>query len=125
MMYWKAGKGIMCFPSSGSMANRNRCCVREMDRIRACGIKAVCIEARPHPDFAGAGWWHDLDIVMDEARTHGMRVWVLDDAHFPTGFANGAIRDRFPGTSEMVPYGAASGYRRSVSPARPSLWTPT
>ena len=33
---------------------------------------------------------------MDEAKKRGMRVWVLDDAHFPTGFANGWIRDRYP-----------------------------
>ena len=36
----------------------------EMDRIRACGIRAVCVEARPHPDFAGPGWWHDLDLSL-------------------------------------------------------------
>ena len=33
---------------------------------------------------------------MDEARQRGMRVWLLDDAHFPTGFANGQIRDKHP-----------------------------
>lgn len=65
----------------------------EMRRIQECGIGAVCVEARPHPDFAGPGWWRDLDVVLDEARRRGMRVWVLDDAQFPTGFANGALRN--------------------------------
>jgi len=68
----------------------------EIARIYECGIKGICVEARPHPDFAGPGWWHDLDIVMDEAKQRGMRVWVLDDAHFPTGYANGFIEEKYP-----------------------------
>ena len=68
----------------------------EMKRIQESNIGAVCIEARPHPDFGGPLWWRDLDIIMDEARQRGMRVWLLDDAHFPTGFANGQIRDKHP-----------------------------
>ncbi len=68
----------------------------EMARIQEAGIGAVCLESRPHPDFCGPTWWRDMDIVMDEARRRGMKVWVLDDVHFPTGFANGWIRDRYP-----------------------------
>jgi hypothetical protein len=68
----------------------------EMARIHESGIGAVCVESRPHPDFVGPLWWRDLDIIMDEARRLEMRVWVLDDAHFPTGYANGWIRDRYP-----------------------------
>jgi hypothetical protein len=68
----------------------------EIARIYECGIKGICVEARPHPDFAGPGWWHDLDIVMVEAKQRGMRVWVLDDAHFPTGYANGLIEKKYP-----------------------------
>ncbi len=55
-----------------------------------CG--AVCVESRPHPDFCGPGWWRDMDIILDEARRRGMQVWILDDSHFPTGFANGAVK---------------------------------
>ena len=64
-----------------------------MEKIDGCGIKAVCLEARPHPDYVGPKWWQDVDIVMDEARKRGMKVWILDDSHFPTGFANGAVKD--------------------------------
>ena len=68
----------------------------EMARIHEAGIGAVCAESRPHPDFCGALWWRDMDILMDEARHREMKVWVLDDVRFPTGFANGWIRDKFP-----------------------------
>ncbi|MGN0746927.1 MAG: glycoside hydrolase, partial [Aristaeellaceae bacterium] len=62
-----------------------------VQRIAASGIGALCVEARPHPDFVGPQWWHDLDIILDEARKHAMRVWILDDAHFPTGYLNGRL----------------------------------
>lgn len=65
-----------------------------MHVIHEAGIGAVCLESRPHPDFAGPGWWHDLDIILDEAGELDMKVWILDDSHFPTGFANGAV-DRY------------------------------
>lgn len=64
---------------------------RYMQVIHDCNIGAVCVESRPHPDFCGPGWWHDMDIILDEARKRDMKVWILDDSHFPTGFANGAM----------------------------------
>lgn len=69
---------------------------KEMEKIDECGIKAVCLESRPHPDFAGDGWWHDFDIVLDEAKKRDMKIWILDDAHFPTGQANGMIPAKHP-----------------------------
>ncbi|MBR6322029.1 MAG: hypothetical protein IKR59_04085, partial [Lachnospiraceae bacterium] len=60
------------------------------------GIREACIEARPHPDWAGPGWWRDMDILIDEAKKLGMKLWILDDAHFPTGYANGAVADADP-----------------------------
>lgn len=32
-----------------------------------------------------------MDVILDEARKRNMKVWILDDSHFPTGFANGAL----------------------------------
>lgn len=63
----------------------------ELARVAESGIRAVCVEARPHPDFLGAHWWRDFDLIMAEARRLGMRVWVLDDDHFPTGHAAGRL----------------------------------
>lgn len=67
-----------------------------MEKIVGCGMKAACIEARPHPDFVGEGWWKDLDFILSEAKKREMKLWILDDSHFPTGFANGKIRDEYP-----------------------------
>lgn len=65
----------------------------EMRRVYESGIKAVCVEARPHPDYLGPQWWADMDVIMEEARTRGMRVWILDDDHFPTGHAAGKMKE--------------------------------
>ena len=55
----------------------------------SCG--AVCLESRTHPDFCGPQWWHDVDIILEEAKARGMQVWILDDKHYPSGMANGAL----------------------------------
>ena len=63
-----------------------------MAAIYEANIRAVCLESRPHPDFLGPKWWHDLDIILDEARRRKMKVWILDDRHYPTGSAAGAVK---------------------------------
>jgi hypothetical protein len=66
---------------------------RYMGAIYDSNIRAVCVESRPHPDFCGPLWWRDMDIILDEARKREMKVWILDDSHFPTGYANGAMKN--------------------------------
>ena len=66
-----------------------------MHVIHDAGCHAVCLESRPHPDFCGPRWWHDLDIIIDEARKLDMKLWILDDSHFPTGYCNGALHADF------------------------------
>ena len=65
---------------------------QELDKIEECGIREVCLESRPHPDFCGPLWWENLDFIMKEARKRDMKVWILDDDKFPTGHANGGFR---------------------------------
>jgi len=68
----------------------------EMDKIYQSGIRAVCIESRPHEGFCKDEWWEDFDLIMSEAEKLGMKVWLLDDKHFPTGYANGLIKEKYP-----------------------------
>jgi len=65
-----------------------------MAAIHGANCCAVCVESRPHPDFCGPGWWRDMDVILEEARSRGMKVWILDDSHFPTGYANGALEGK-------------------------------
>lgn len=62
-----------------------------VDAIYRANINAFCVEARPHKNFARQQWWDDLRFILTEAEKYNMRVWVLDDEHFPTGYANGGV----------------------------------
>ena len=63
----------------------------ELDAIEACGVREVCLESRPYPDFCGPKWWATLDFLVPEMKRRGMRMWILDDRKFPTGYANGGF----------------------------------
>lgn len=93
----------------------------EIDRIYDCGIRAICIESRPHPDFLGEGWWKDMDFIVAKAKEKGMKIWLLDDAHFPTGYANHLIPDKYPERKKvyinynaMDVWGAKSGMEMPI-----------
>lgn len=64
----------------------------ELDAIQASGIREFCAESRPYQQFGQPQWWEDFGFLLKEARRRNMRVWLLDDQHFPTGFANGYYR---------------------------------
>lgn len=62
-----------------------------LEQIAGADIREVCLESRTHPDFCHDGWWSDLRFIIDECKRLGLKIWLLDDAHFPTGYANGAL----------------------------------
>ncbi len=68
----------------------------QIQRIYDSGCRALCVESRPHPDFCGPDWWADMDIILAECEKRDMKVWVLDDKRFPTGYANGLIEKKYP-----------------------------
>lgn len=37
-----------------------------------------------------------MDIVLNEAKKRDMKLWILDDKYFPTGYANGLIEKKYP-----------------------------
>ena len=68
----------------------------QVQRIYDSGCRALCVESRPHPDFCGPDWWADMDIILAECEKRNMKVWILDDKRFPTGYANGMIEKKYP-----------------------------
>lgn len=62
-----------------------------VQEIARTGIGSICIESRPHPAFLKEQWWQDVAIIIDECKKQRMTIWILDDAHFPTGFAAGEM----------------------------------
>ena len=65
---------------------------RGIRAIAESGCGSLCAESRNHPDFLGPTWWQEIDVITDECRRLGLTYYLLDDAHFPSGYANGAAR---------------------------------
>jgi len=63
----------------------------EMDAIYDSGCRQFCVESRTHEDFCGETWWEDFAYMLEYAKERDMKVWLLDDKRFPTGYANGYI----------------------------------
>lgn len=63
----------------------------EIDAIYKSSIREFCVESRTHEQFGEEKWWEDFAFMLKEAERRGMRVWLLDDKLFPTGYANNYI----------------------------------
>ncbi len=63
----------------------------EILAIKSSGIKEFCAESRPYDNFCKDEWWDDFGFILKTARELDMRVWLLDDQKFPTGYANGYL----------------------------------
>lgn len=70
--------------------------LNELHKIYDCGIRAICAEARPYPDFGGEAWFEDMELLLRECQALGMDFWLLDDSTFPTGKANGLLAKKYP-----------------------------
>ena len=59
--------------------------LRDYVRVVAeSGQGSLTIESRPHIDWMRAGWWRDVDIVLDECKKRGMKVMMFDDYWWPS-----------------------------------------
>ncbi len=65
--------------------------LQEILAIKECGIREFCAESRPYENFCKSQWWEDFGFVLKTAKDLGMKVWLLDDRLFPTGYANGYL----------------------------------
>lgn len=70
-----------------------------LEKIAGADIHEVCLESRPHPVFCGEGWWRDLRFVIDECKQLGLKLWILDDAHFPTALPTAPSRRPCPSSA--------------------------
>lgn len=64
-----------------------------IEKMKEQGINDFCVESRPHPEFLETDWWRSMDFIIKKAKELNMKMWILDDAKFPTGYANGKVPD--------------------------------
>src|SRR6202142_155030 len=68
---------------------------RDMDQMKAMGYQAVTVQAgRDMPAaYLSEGYFKLLRIFVEEAKKRNMRVWIVDDAGYPSGFAGGKFTE--------------------------------
>ena len=87
--------GNYCYPFFWQHGESHENLKNVLDQMREQGIMNFCVESRPPPDFLGNGWWATLDFLIAEAKKYEMKMWILDDAKFPTGYANGKVPQQY------------------------------
>jgi hypothetical protein len=71
---------------------------RDLDDLHARGFRAVTIEAgydMPAP-YLSEGWFDLVGTAVHEAARRGMRVWIIDEGKYPSGFAGGKFSRERP-----------------------------
>ena len=98
---------------------------RDLDAMKALGFQAVTAQfgygskyTYLSPEYFGF-----FRTFVEEAKTRGMRVWIVDDAGYPSGFAGGKFTAEKPEmrmqalvVAERIPAATGEVVKRSVKP---------
>ncbi len=95
-----------------------------IDVIQASNVDAFCVESRIHEDFCREKWWDDFGFILQEAEKRNMKVWLLDDRRFPSGFANDYLKENPEHIRKMVRerYVDVVGPQRQISLSTNHFW---
>jgi hypothetical protein len=71
---------------------------RDLDRMKALGYQAVTVQAGYDMPFAylSPEYFAFFRAFVAEAKKRNMRVWIVDDAGYPSGFAGGKFTELKP-----------------------------
>lgn len=85
---------------------------KELDKIEKCGIREVCLESRPHPDFCGPKWWENLDFICAEAEKEGFVSGFWMTKSFQPDMLTADLKST--GKVKAVPWRATYGHYGSL-----------
>jgi len=71
---------------------------QDMDSIRRKGFKSVIIEPGYHmpAEYLSDGYFKMVRKVVAEAKKNGLKVWIIDEGKYPSGFAGGKFSRERP-----------------------------
>ncbi|HEX2971321.1 MAG TPA: glycosyl hydrolase [Tepidisphaeraceae bacterium] len=52
-------------------------------------------ESRPHNDWLGPNWYRDLDICLQAAKKHNLKMWIFDEKWWPSGEVGGKVPAKY------------------------------
>jgi glycosyl hydrolase family 106( putative alpha-L-rhamnosidase) len=72
--------------------------VRDLDEIWEHGIRCVMIEAgyEMAEPYLSPGWFELVRLAVEHARCRGMRIYLVDEGKYPSGFAGGKFSTERP-----------------------------
>jgi len=98
---------------------------RDLDTMKALGYGAVTVQYGYGASFAylSPEWFKFFRTFVEEAKKREMRVWIVDDAGYPSGFAGGKFTELKPelrmqalNVVERVPANSGDVVTRSLKP---------
>ena len=72
---------------------------RDLDLAHRRGFRAVTIEAGYDMDnapYLTEGWFGLVRYAAEQAKARGMRIWIIDEGKYPSGFAGGLFSKQRP-----------------------------
>ena len=71
---------------------------RDLDTLHGLGFQAVTVQAGYGMPFAylSPEYFAFFRQIVEQARKRNMRVWIVDDAGYPSGFAGGKFTAQYP-----------------------------
>jgi hypothetical protein len=98
---------------------------RDLDTMKALGYQAVTVQAgygMPFP-YLSPEYFAFFRTFVEEAKTRNMRVWIVDDAGYPSGFAGGKFTELKPElrmqalvVAQKIPANAGEPVKAAVGP---------
>ncbi|UCD75249.1 MAG: hypothetical protein JSV91_15880 [Phycisphaerales bacterium] len=64
-------------------------------KVAEGGNGCFTAESRPHNDWLGRGWYRDLDICLQAAKRHGLKMWIFDERWWPSGEVARQVPQRY------------------------------
>src|SRR5215469_5242789 len=99
---------------------------RDLDRMKTLGYQAVTVQAGYDMPFAylSPEYFAFFRRFVDEVKKRNMRVWIVDDAGYPSGFAGGKFTELEPEmrmqalvAAQRIPANAGEAVKVAVGPA--------
>lgn len=71
---------------------------RDMDAFSERNVRVVTLEPgyRMSSPYLSEGWFESVRIAVEQARQRGMKVWLVDEGKYPSGFAGGKFTQERP-----------------------------
>jgi hypothetical protein len=99
---------------------------RDLDRMKALGFRAVTPQAGVNMPFEylSEDYFKFFEMLVEEAKKRDMRVWIVDEIGYPSGFAGGRFTREKPelrmqtlAVAERIAVSGGETLRRQVSDA--------